>query len=76
MTKVRSEYFPVDHRYDHNCFRRLIHIPWATSQPNIMTPISILRKSPYYLGNSCLFGRFWGIFDIWDTQYQNVGNTC
>ena len=40
-----------------------------------MTPTSILQKSPYYLGNSCLFGRFWGIFDIWDTQYQNLGNT-
>ena len=39
-----------------------------------MTPTSILQKSPYYLGNSCLFGRFWSIFDIWDSQYQNLGN--
>ena len=52
----------------------MIHTPWVTSQQNIMTPTSILQKSPYDLGNSCLFGRFWGIFDIWDTQYQNLGN--
>ena len=36
------------------------------------------KKPPtlYHLGNSCLFGRFWGIFDIWDTQCQNSGNIC
>ena len=37
------QYFPGDHRYDCNCFRRLLYTPWATSHPNIMAVNRILQ---------------------------------
>ena len=70
------QYFPGDHRYDCNCFRRLLYTPWATSDPNIMAVNRILQKPPWLLLNSCLFWHFWGVFDILDVQYQNLVNTC
>ena len=74
--KRLCQYFPEDHRYDCNCFRRLLYTPRATSHPNIIAVNRILQKPPSLLVNSCLFWHFWGDFDISDIQYQNLVNTC
>ena len=74
--KRLCQYFPEDHKYDCNCFRRLLYTPWATSHPNIMAVNRILQNPPWFLVNSCLFWHFWGDFDISDIQYQNLVNTC
>ena len=55
MTKMLTG----DHRYDCNCFRRLLYTPWVTSHPNIIAVNRILQKIPWFLVNSCLFWHFW-----------------
>ena len=73
--KRLCQYFPEDHRYDCNCFRRLLYTPWTTSHSNIMAVNKILQTPPWFLVHSCLFWHFWGDFDIFYIQYQNLVNT-
>ena len=67
--KRLCQYFPGDHRYDCNCFRRFLYTPWTTSHPNIMAVNRILQNPPGFYSTVAFFGIF---REVWNKMPQKI----